>query len=158
VFGSWGTNDTKPPTKEYFMKEITVKKWIALFNCGVYAKGDRETQIKAGWYDWFCKDTSLKNKTLRMGNIIKKITNPKILNDMYVFFKNNCPLCGRLYDQFKFCDLETSEVIYCVSCDDERENHKYTVYGRENGFKEAIASFDTSTALVNWFNDMEAYK
>lgn len=139
------------------MKEITVKKWIALFNCGMYAKGDRETQIKAGWYDWFCKDTSLKNKTLRMGNIIKKITNPKILNDMYVFFKNNCPFIGRLYDQFKFCDLETGEVIYCVSCDDDHEKHKYTVYGRENGFKEAIASFDTSVALVNWFNDMEAY-
>ena len=34
---------------------------------------DKRVQIDAGWYDWFCKDTSLVNKTKRMGNIIKQI-------------------------------------------------------------------------------------
>lgn len=135
------------------MENITVKQWISRFNCGMYANGSRETQIQAGWYDWFCRDTSLKNKTLRMGNIIKKITNPNILNNMYVFFKNNCPMVGRLYDQFKFCDIETGDVVYCVSCDDEREEHKYTVYGRSNDFEKPLAAFDTVSELVKWFNN-----
>ena len=31
--------------------------WIRNFKLGLYDNSDRMTQIDAGWYDWFCKDT-----------------------------------------------------------------------------------------------------
>lgn len=136
------------------MREITTREWIDKFNKGVFSSEDRETQCNAGWYDWFCKDSSLANKTIRMGNIIKKIINPTILDNMYVFFKNNCPLVGSLYDQFKFCDMETGDVIYCICCDDKRSDYRYEVYGIENDFKEAIVGFNSSKELVKWFNNI----
>ena len=55
------------------MKKQTLRKWIFPFNDGVYELADRRTQIQAGWFDWFCRDTSLKNKTCKMGRIIKQI-------------------------------------------------------------------------------------
>jgi hypothetical protein len=33
---------------------------------------------------------------------------------MCVLFANCCPGEGKLYDEFKICDLETGEVIYSV--------------------------------------------
>ena len=40
----------------------------------------------------FCRDTSLKNKTKKMGNIIKQIKRCGRVNlaETYVWFKNNC--------------------------------------------------------------------
>lgn len=135
------------------MREITTREWINKFNKGEFDSKDCTTQCNAGWYDWFCKDSSLANKTIRMGNIIKKITNPTILDNMYVFFKNNCPLVGSLYDQFKFCDIETGDVIYCICCDDKRYDYRYEVYGIENDFRKALVGFNTSKELVNWLNN-----
>ena len=49
------------------------------------------------------KDTSLTNKTKKMGNIIKQIKpGGKVdLETSYVWFKNNCPINGPLYDDFR---------------------------------------------------------
>ena len=51
----------------------TVRSWQQAYNSGAFENPDRRTQIDAGWYDWFCKDTSLANKTKRMGQIVKQI-------------------------------------------------------------------------------------
>jgi len=50
-------------------KQINLSEWIQSFNAGEFDSRDRTTQIKAGWFDWFCRDTSLANKTKLMGNI-----------------------------------------------------------------------------------------
>jgi hypothetical protein len=47
-------------------KRINVLAWINRFNNGDFDKEDVKTQIEAGWYDWFCKDSSLLRKTQRM--------------------------------------------------------------------------------------------
>ena len=39
--------------------ETSVREWQVKFNLSGFDNPDRRTQIDAGWYDWFCKDTSL---------------------------------------------------------------------------------------------------
>ena len=75
---------------------IPVHRWIDEFLEGNFDSSDVRTQINAGWYDWFCKDSSLVKKTAKMGNIIKQIREGGKVNlsDWYVLFKNNCPLNG----------------------------------------------------------------
>ena len=53
--------------------ETSVREWQVKFNLSGFDNPDRRTQIDAGWYDWFCKDTSLANKTKKMGKIIKQV-------------------------------------------------------------------------------------
>ncbi len=135
--------------------KVTLRQWIENFNNGKYDGGDCSTQIDAGWHDWFCKDTSLKNKTKKMGNIIKKLQGSKKIDmdKMYVWFKNNCPMDGPLYDQFKISDIETGDVIYCINIKSCFEKSNYSVYGRENGFSNEILGCRTSKELINWFNN-----
>lgn len=98
------------------MEQLTLQQWIEGFNNGAFNSIDRNTHIKAGWYDWFCKDTSLAAKTKKMGNIIKQVkAGGKVdLQTMYVWFKNNCPMNGQLYDDFRFVNLETEKNMILI--------------------------------------------
>ncbi len=120
--------------------QISLKEWVENFKSGAYSSPDVSTQIAAGWYDWFCKDTSLARKTQNLApKVVQLCASPKINVDTnYVFFKNNCPMCGPLYDSFSFCDRETGDVKYWVTV---RSGHtgKAEVYGSENDFQEPLA-------------------
>jgi hypothetical protein len=140
-------------------KRINVLAWIDRFNNGDFDKEDVKTQIEAGWYDWFCKDSSLLRKTQRMGKIIAKLNQGgKVdLANCYVWFKNNCPLNGPLYDDFRFADLETGEVQFTIQLDCCWNNHKYVVWGRREKGKEfnhdkPLFEADSVKELVEWFN------
>lgn len=140
-------------------KRINVLAWIDKFNNGDFDKEDVKTQIEAGWYDWFCKDSSLLRKTQRMGRIIAKLNQGgKVdLANCYVWFKNNCPLNGPLYDDFRFADLETGEVQFTIQLDCCWNNHKYVVWGRRGKGKEfnhekPLFETDSVKELVEWFN------
>ena len=134
---------------------ISVREWQAAFNNGEFDAADLDTQIDAGWYDWFCKDTSLKNKTKKMGNIVKKVKDGGRINldTSYVWFKNNCPCVGGLYDDFRFADMETGNVLYTICIDDDRSDFKFEVWGRDNNFKGMLAGFNTKKELVDWLNN-----
>lgn len=136
------------------MSDMNIREWQNAFNNGEFDSPDFSTQCLAGWYDWFCKDTSLKNKTKKLGNIVKKIKDGGRvdLDKNYVFFKNNCPVRGRLYDDFRICDMETGDVIYTISIDDDRAEHRFEVWGRDNDFNGAIIGFDKQKELVAWLN------
>lgn len=137
---------------------IPLRKWIENFKNDVYISFDRKTQCDAGWYDWFCRNSSLRNKTYKMGKIIRQIENGgKIdLDKTYVFFKNNCPCEGPLYDDFRICSLETGDVQFTITIDDKREKNKYSVFGKDKKGKEhweiPIFATDYSRELVKWLN------
>lgn len=136
------------------MRETSIKKWIARFQNNEFASRDRNTQINAGWYDWFCSHESLRNRLYKMGKIVSKVKEGgKVdMNNWYVWFKNNCPFVGPLYDDFRFADIETGEVQFTISIDEKRTGHKYNVWGRRNQFKEPIIQFEDSRDLVKWLN------
>lgn len=119
--------------------DISIRTWIENFDRGMYEAKDVNTQIEAGWYDWFCRDSSLWDKTNTLAPKVKRIAkSPKVnVDTMYVFFKNNCPFNGQLYDDFRICDLESGDVIFTII---PRSGHKSAkgraeVWGRENDFE-----------------------
>jgi hypothetical protein len=116
----------------------SLRQWIENFNAGIYAANNTETQTNAGWYDWFCREGSLLGKTNALAPKVKRLAkSPKINpNTMYVWFKNNCPLYGNLYDDFRFADIETGEVIYTIipSSGHQISRGRAEVWGRENDF------------------------
>ena len=133
-------------------------RWIDEFMEGNFDNPDVRVQILAGWYDWFCKDSSLANKTKKMGNIIKHVKRGgKVdIENWYVWFKNNCPLNGPLYDDFRFADLETGNVMFTIQIDCCWNKSRYAVYGRtpdgEFHSDEPLFETDSSRELVKWLN------
>ena len=133
-------------------------RWIDEFMEGNFDDADVRTQILAGWYDWFCKDSSLVTKTKKMGNIIKQVKRGgKVdLENWYVWFKNNCPLNGALFDDFRFADLETGNVMFTIQINCCWNKSRYAVYGRtpDGQFHsdEPLFETDSSRELVKWLN------
>lgn len=124
------------------MANISLRKWIENYNKGAYNDPSLEVQCNAGWYDWFCKDSSLVSRLKKMAPKIIRIAKSKKvdLDAMYVFFKNNCPVYGKLYDDFRLCNIESGKVVYTIvpSSGDLSNNGQAKLWGRENGFKEPL--------------------
>lgn len=133
-------------------KELNINQWIEKFDNYDFHIPEVAVQIEAGWYDWFCKDESLLGKTKKLGVKVKQIAKSDKVNceTMYVFFKNNCPMVGPLYDDFRICDIKSGDVIFTIT---PRSGHtgKAEVYGRENDFKEALAE-GTWKDIKTYFN------
>ena len=135
--------------------EINVLEWQKNFKLGKYLPNDFNTQCMAGWYDWFCKTSSLANKTQKMGKIIVQIKQGgKVdLENHYVWFKNNCPCCYPLYDDFRFANIVSGETQFTIECGHPfGSEFNYEVYGRRNDFKEPLFKCNNSRELVKWFN------
>lgn len=146
--------------------EISVAEWINNFLNDEYTQKDFKTQVRAGWYDWFCKETSLRSKTYKMGQIIKQVKKGgKVdLDNWYVWFKNNCPLDGPLYDDFRFARKDTGDVMFTIQIECCWNKKKYTVWGRKplpNGEytehfginnEPPLFECDNSRELVKWLN------
>jgi hypothetical protein len=61
-----------------------------------------------GFYDWFCNEKALKAKALTFVPKLKFLVKEGILdgNKLYVWFKNNCPMNGSLYDDMRISSLD----------------------------------------------------
>ena len=69
------------------------------------------------FYAWFCKDSSLKTKAKGLFPKAKKLAEALNidLDTHYVFFKNNCPAYGKLYDSFSFVEISSGDVkVWCT--------------------------------------------
>lgn len=138
---------------------MSLLEWIGAFKLDEFLSEDVRVQIKAGWYDWFCKDSSLRNKTYKMGRIITQFREGGKINfkDCYVWFKNNWPLNGPLYDDFRIASLEDGEVQFTIQLNCCWNEKKYTVFGRKaKGEKfeceKPLFESDSVKELVKWFN------
>ena len=113
------------------MEKTTLKQQIEeLKNSGKVLDYNGNIDHKfANFYDWFCRESSLPNKGLTLMKKVKSIVKvlPNLdLEKTYVFFKNNCPCVGHLYDSFSICDLESGDVLYWVGLNIGHEStHDY---------------------------------
>lgn len=55
------------------------------------------------FYDWFCSDKALEKRAKSLLAKLKFLVNEGLINPdtNYVWFKNNCPMVGSLYDDFR---------------------------------------------------------
>lgn len=123
---------------------MSISEFAREFNAGAFKDGAVNIQIYAGWYDWFCRDTSLAAKTQKLGKkVLQLMKSEKIdIQKNYVWFKNNCPCWGNLYDDLRIADMETGNVIYTIIPSNGHTANKGVaeVWGRENEFKEPLVS------------------
>ena len=131
----------------------SLKRWMA----GDFKNPSVSVQVEAGWFDWFCKDESLARKTDHLYKLALRLIEAdrgRRINcdEAYIWFKNNCPLSGRLYDDFRIADMVTHNVIFTVV----PSNGHYSklgvaeLWGKENDFKEALIA-GSMDDIVGWF-------
>lgn len=139
------------------MKTANLKQQIAAWkNNRAILNSDGDVCQFYGFYDWFCKDSSLRIRGERlMPKVIKFLkANPTLdLEKHYVFFKNNCPMVGPTYDDFRICDLATGDVVFTVVplCS---HSGKAEIWGRANKFAGPIKVADTYAKL---FSEVEVF-
>ena len=70
------------------------------------------------FFDWFCQDKALKIKSKLLMTKAEKVMSKLGLDPEThrVFFKNNCPVDGKLYDSFSIVEMgERGEVVAWVA-------------------------------------------
>lgn len=122
------------------MGKVNLKMQLQEFEKANYLESDGSSNTGCyNFYDWFCKDSSLQNKAEKLFKATKRFCEKFNIDTdkYYVFFKNNCPMIGPLYDDFRICDAKTGKVIYNVI---PKSGHSGNaeIYSKEHGFQEPL--------------------
>ena len=124
--------------------KTTLREQLEAYNKGIFLDSNGNNDEKfSNFYDWFCSENSLRRRSIALYSKLKKFLKyyPDInLDEVYVFFKNNCPVNGSTYDTFSICEIETGNVLYwvCPSSGHNSVKGKAEIYGRENQFQTAL--------------------
>lgn len=102
-----------------------------------------------GFYDWFCKDYSLRGKAKKLfANAISLVMSDKCKHfnplEYYVSLKNNCPCTGSLYDCLRFFPYDDNKTSFIISFKEGRVLFETTIGSKE-------LEFSTFTELKDWF-------
>jgi hypothetical protein len=130
------------------MKNVNLKTQLEAFGNNIYLDSDGTESHCYNFYDWFCNDNSLKAKADKLFKATAKFINKFEIdiNTHYVFFKNNCPMSGSLYDSFSIVNIESSDVVYWVT-PKSGHNGMAEICGKANDFKEPLYSGNTISEI-----------
>ena len=121
--------------------KTTLTQQLAAFEQGKFINSEGNESWCYNFYDWFCSDKALKAKSEKLFKMVKRWVKQRNTDTdkVYVFFKNNCPMNGPLYDDFRICDIETGDVLWTVipKCG---HSGLAEVWGKQNDFKGAVAT------------------
>ena len=94
------------------MENTTFTQQAAAWKNGEYALYPQCNDF----YDWFCKDESLENRANKLKGLAKRLVVRFNLDPdrVYVFFKNNCPMSGPLYDSLSICDVDGGVILWAT--------------------------------------------
>lgn len=138
------------------MKErISVREWQELYRNGAFQSSDFETQVRAGWYDWFCCTDALADRLKEIAPIVVGITEPEILDHYSIWFKNNCTFHDLLYDDVRFEPLVGDRCgrYFLVSLDCPYEDRRWTMYTERCGFEKPEFSCEKIQDMVQYINE-----
>ena len=129
----------------------TLCKQFEAFGKGIYLDSVGNEDRCFNFYDWFCKDSSLKGKANKLFPAAKRFAQKMEINldTHYVFFKNNCPVNGPLYDDFRIVDIETGNVVFTVT---PKCGHSgmAEVWGRGNDFESPLFKVNTLSEIYRY--------
>ena len=128
----------------------TLKNQIESFNNGTIIDTDGDSNTCFNFFDWFCQDKSLERKAIKLFKKVKTFVKKFDIdiNSTYCFFKNNCPMVGPLYDDFRICDIESGDVLFTVT-PKSGHNGEAEIWGKSNDFKEPLYSGTNLTEIYH---------
>ena len=137
-------------------EEISVRQWQERFQAGAFSAKDTATQCAAGWYDWFCQDEALARRLQKIARVVMGITDPFILDNYYICFKNNCPCSGPLYDDVRFEPLsgDRDGKYFVVSLDSPHERMKWALTTERFGFDTPEFECRNVRDMVKYINEL----
>ena len=140
------------------MAEMSVRQWQERFRAGDFNSRDLSVQCEAGWYDWFCQDDALAGRLKKLSSVVLRIRAPFILNNYYVWFKDNCPMAGPLYDDVRFEPLsgERDGKHFVVTLDCPHELAKWVLYTERYGYDAPEFSSGNVRDMAEYINSMAA--
>lgn len=127
--------------------KTTLRQQLEGFKNGLYLDSEGNDNDCFTFYDWFCKDKSLKNKADKLFKATNRFVEEfKVNIDInYVFFKNKCPMRGSLYDSFSICNIESGDVMFWVT-PKSGHNGMAEVCIRDRGFDKPLT--DTTLSKI----------
>lgn len=133
---------------------ISIREWQKRYKAGNFNSKARSVQCEAGWYDWFCRDEALAGRLKKLAPVIMGITEPFILDNYYLWLKNNCPMVGPLYDDVRFEPLEGERdgKYFLVALNSPHESQKWALITERFGFDKPEYECDDVRNMVKWIN------
>ena len=132
------------------MKKVSLAEQLNAFASGRIIDSEGSENTCFNFYDWFCKDSALERKANilfpKVKRFLKENSEIDILST-YVFFKNNCPMNGPLYDDFRICN--ENEVLFTVipKCG---HSGKAEIWGKnDSGVFECLKQAETFSKLFS---------
>ena len=128
--------------------KVSLTHQLAEFTKGNIIDSEGNSNGCYNFYDWFCNESSLQRKSIKLFRAVKRFIEYANIDTSkyYVFFKNNCPMRGSLYDDFRICDRESGDVIWNVTPKSGR-TRQAEIYGHSNGFNEPIVVADNLSQI-----------
>lgn len=132
-----------------------LREFLTRYNNHEFVQSDRSTQIKAGWTDWFCKDTELARRLYLCCEILTKIKTDFILDNFQVKFFNHCPIDYPLYDEIRFnCPNLDDNYEFAIHLHHPVSPGNYDILTFRNNWDDEC-SFDSVQDVINWIANWE---
>ena len=92
---------------------LLVRQWQELYRAGAFQTPDYIEMEKAGWYHWNCDYESLAVRLKKLVPVVMGITQPFILDNYSVLFRNLSSRFGKLHDEVGFVPLDETANKKC---------------------------------------------